>query len=141
LVKGDCLEEIITCSFIDFSSLECNHIHKINQILGIEATRNIILTEIEKTFSSNGIFTDLRHLTLLADVITNQGELIGITRHGLPKMKSNALALASFEKTVENLFLASSKSTKDYLDGVSENIITGNKVPIGTGLITLTNKL
>ena len=109
--------------------------------MGIEATRNIILTEIEKTFSSNGIFTDLRHLTLLADVITNQGELIGITRHGLPKMKSNALALASFEKTVENLFLASSKSTKDYLDGVSENIITGNKVPIGTGLITLTNKL
>ena len=97
------------------------------------------MEKIEKTFSSNGIFTDLRHLTLLADMITHQGELMGITRHGLPKMKSNTLALASFEKTVENLFLAASNSCRDFIIGVSENIILGKEVPVGTGLVTLRN--
>lgn len=126
-------------SFVDFSSVQCNHINKVNQILGIEATQNVIIKEIEKTFFSNGIFTDLRHLTLLADVITHQGELMGVTRHGLPKMKSNTLALASFEKTVENLFSSASNSSRDFLVGVSENVILGKEPPIGTGLVTLRN--
>jgi DNA-directed RNA polymerase III subunit RPC1 len=138
-INGEEMEKIINLPFVDFPSIQCNHIHKINQILGIEATQNVIIREIEKTFSSNGIFTDLRHLTLLADVITHQGELMGITRHGLPKMKSNTLALASFEKTVENLFLAASNSCRDFIIGVSENIILGKEVPVGTGLVTLRN--
>jgi len=75
----------------------------------------------------------------LADVITHQGELVGITRYGLPKMKSSTLALASFEKTVENLFSAASNSSRDGVIGVSENIILGKEPPIGTGLITLRN--
>ena len=125
--------------FIDFISTQSNNFHKINLILGIEAARYIIIKEIEKTFLSNGIFTDIRHLILLADVITNQGELIGITRHGLPRMKSNTLALASFEKTVDNLFSAASISSRDLLTGTSENIILGKESPVGTGLVTLRN--
>ena len=138
-ITGGELSEIINLSFIDFSSIQSNDINKIYQVLGIEAARNIIITEIEKTFASNSIFTDLRHLTLLADVITHQGELVGITRYGLPKMKSSTLALASFEKTVENLFSAASNSSRDGVIGVSENIILGKEPPIGTGLITLRN--
>jgi len=131
----------MTMPFLDSGSIYCNHIHKINKVLGIEATRIVIIKEIEKTFYSNNIFTDLRHLTLLSDVITHQGELVGITRHGLPKIKSNTLALASFEKTVENLFLAASYYSRDLLLGVSENIILGKEAPIGTGMVTLRNFL
>lgn len=138
-INGEELDKIMKLSFVDFSSVQCNHINKVNQILGIEATQNVIIKEIEKTFFSNGIFTDLRHLTLLADVITHQGELMGVTRHGLPKMKSNTLALASFEKTVENLFSSASNSSRDFLVGVSENVILGKEPPIGTGLVTLRN--
>jgi len=138
-INGGDLSKIVNLSYIDFSSILCNDINKIYQVLGIEATRNIIINEIEKTFASNTIFTDLRHLTLLADVITHQGELMGITRYGLPKMKSSTLALASFEKTVENLFTAASNSSRDVVMGVSENIILGKEPPVGTGLVTLRN--
>jgi len=141
LISGEDFEGIITMPFLDSSTVYCNCIHKINQVLGIEATRVVIIKEIEKTFCSNNIFTDLRHLTILSDVITHQGELIGITRHGLPKIKSNTLALASFEKTVENLFLAASYYSRDLLLGVSENIILGKDSPVGTGIITLRNFL
>ena len=139
LVDGENLEEISTLHFIEFSSVYSNNIRIINQLLGIEAARTVIISEIEKTFSSNGIFTDLRHLTLLSDVITHQGELIGITRHGLPKTKSNTLALASFEKTIENLFLSATSSTRDLFAGISENLIVGKEPPVGTGLVTLLN--
>ena len=139
LVDGENLEEISTLHFIEFSSVYSNNIRIINQLLGIEAARTVIISEIEKTFSSNGIFIDLRHLTLLSDVITHQGELIGITRHGLPKTKSNTLALASFEKTIENLFLSATSSTRDLFAGISENLIVGKEPPVGTGLVTLLN--
>ena len=47
----------------------------------------------------------------------------------------------SFEKTVENLFLAASYYSRDLLLGVSENIILGKDSPVGTGIITLRNFL
>lgn len=47
---------------------------------------------------------DKRHLTLVADLMTCRGEVLGITRHGLAKMKESVLMLASFEKTADHLF-------------------------------------
>ena len=38
---------------------------------------------------------DKRHIMLLADLMTYRGEVLGITRHGLAKMKESVLMLAS----------------------------------------------
>ena len=45
--------------------------------------------------------------------------------------------LASFERTVDFLFNAAIYSKKDTIDGVSECIIMGTPMPIGTGLFKL----
>ena len=50
---------------------------------------------------------DARHTMLLADLMTYRGEVLGITRYGLAKMKESVLMLASFEKTAEHLFQVS----------------------------------
>ena len=47
---------------------------------------------------------DTRHLLLLADVMTFRGEVLGITRFGVAKMRESVLMLASFEKTTDHLF-------------------------------------
>lgn len=47
---------------------------------------------------SYGIGIDPRHLQLLADTMTYRGEVLGITRFGIAKMKDSVLMLASFEK-------------------------------------------
>lgn len=45
--------------------------------------------------------------------------------------------LASFEKTAEILFDAAFFGTKDYFLGVTEKIIIGQNIKIGTGLFDI----
>jgi len=54
------------------NGLKCvsNHIMEMNEVLGIEAGRQTIITEIRQVVSSYGISLDPRHLTLLADLMT-----------------------------------------------------------------------
>jgi DNA-directed RNA polymerase III subunit RPC1 len=53
--------------------------------------------------SEHGIELDRRHVMLLADLMTYRGEVLGITRNGLAKMKESVLLLASFERTIDHL--------------------------------------
>ena len=65
--------------------------------------------------------------------MTFKGKVLGINRHGIHKMKNSSLMLASFEKTTDHLYDAAVNSKKDDITGVSECIITGNLVSLGTG--------
>ena len=64
-----------------------------------------------------------------------QGEVLGITRFGMAKMKDSVLMLASFEKTAEHLFNASFNGREDQIQGVSECIIMGIPMQLGTGIL------
>jgi DNA-directed RNA polymerase III subunit RPC1 len=44
---------------------------------------------------SHGIDVDRRHVDLISDLMTSRGEILGVTRHGLAKMKESVLMLAS----------------------------------------------
>ena len=66
-----------------------------------------------------------------------QGEVLGITRFGIAKMKNSVLMLASFEKTTDHLFDAALHGRVDEITGVSESIIMGMPMPTGTGLFQL----
>ncbi len=59
--------------------------------------------------------------------------MLGITRFGIAKMKASVLMLASFEKTNDHLFEAAVHGRQDVIEGVSECIIMGVPVPLGTG--------
>ncbi|KAH0537810.1 hypothetical protein KQX54_000873 [Cotesia glomerata] len=48
---------------------------------------------------NHGMSIDRRHSMLVADLMTSYGEVNGITRQGLAKMKESVLNLASFEST------------------------------------------
>jgi DNA-directed RNA polymerase III subunit RPC1 len=82
---------------------------------------------------SHGMQIDIRHIQLLSDVMTFKGKVLGINRHGVHKMKNSTLMLASFEQTTDHLYDAAVHCKKDDITGVSECIITGNLVSLGTG--------
>ena len=84
---------------------------------------------------------DPRHMQLLGDVMTYKGEVLGITRFGLAKMRDSVLQLASFEKTTDHLFDAAFHMKKDAVEGVSECIILGQSMSIGTGSFQVVRKL
>lgn len=50
-------------------------------------------------------------------------------------MKESVLMLASFEKTADHLFNASVNGRDDKIEGVSECIIMGIPMQIGTGIL------
>ena len=114
-----------------------NHVMEVERILGIEAARSTIISEIRYVMTSYGMSIDNRHTMLLADCMTYKGEVLGITRFGIAKMKDSVLMLASFEKTTDHLFDAALHGRVDQVEGVSECIIMGIPMPTGTGLFKL----
>ncbi|KAI9024018.1 hypothetical protein DFJ74DRAFT_705759 [Hyaloraphidium curvatum] len=134
LVEGYGLREVMNMEGVEGERTTSNHILEVNKVLGIEAARATIINEIQYTMGKHGMTIDPRHVMLLGDLMTYRGEVLGITRFGIAKMKDSVLMLASFEKTTDHLFEAAFYGKKDRIDGVSECIIMGVPMMIGTGL-------
>jgi DNA-directed RNA polymerase III subunit RPC1 len=140
LVEGYGLAEVMGAPGIDGRRTNTNHVIEVEQTLGVEAARAQISSEISYIMNAYGIGIDIRHLLLLSDVMTFKGEVLGITRFGVSKMRESVLMLASFEKTTDHLFDAAAHGKQDAIVGVSECIIMGIPIPLGTGLFKLLKK-
>src|SRR3970282_645998 len=77
---------------------------------------------------------------LVSDMMTNDGDVKAIGRHGISGRKSSVLARAAFEITAHHLLRAAITGEVDYLDGVAENVIVGPPVTLGTGAVNLVYK-
>ncbi|KAI4470240.1 dna-directed rna polymerase [Holotrichia oblita] len=139
-VEGDNLREVMATYGVNGIRTASNNIMEVFHTLGIEAARQTIMTEIKMVMENHGMSVDYRHMMLLAAQMTHTGEVLGITRQGLAKMKQSVLNLASFEKTADHLFDAAYHGQTDKINGVSENIIMGMPAPIGTGIFKLLHK-
>ncbi|KAG7836952.1 hypothetical protein KL943_000991 [Ogataea angusta] len=137
LVEGYGLKAVMATDGVVAHRTKTNHVLEIFDVLGIEAARASIISEIDYTMGSHGMAVDPRHIQLLGDVMTYKGEVLGITRFGLAKMRDSVLQLASFEKTTDHLFDAAFYMKKDLVEGVSERIILGQTMNIGTGAFKL----
>ena len=74
------------------------------------------------------------------DFFMISGGIKSIGRHGLSGEKVGVLGRAAFEETVKHLIAAGSTAAEELLVGVTENIIVGQTVPVGTGKIKLIMK-
>jgi DNA-directed RNA polymerase subunit A" len=135
--EGSNLKEVLEIEGVDPYRTSTNDIHAIARELGIEAARNMIIQEAHSTLLEQGLNVDLRHIMLVADVMTADGTVRAIGRHGVSGEKSSVLSRAAFEITVNHLLLASQRGESDTLDGVAENIIVGQPVNLGTGAVEL----
>ncbi|KAK9891975.1 hypothetical protein WA026_017458 [Henosepilachna vigintioctopunctata] len=136
-VEGDNLREVMATYGVNGLRTVSNNVIEVYNTLGIEAARETIMSEITMVMENHGMSVDYRHIMLLAAQMTHTGEVLGITRHGLSKMKQSVINLASFEKTADHLFDAAYYGQTDKINGVSENIIMGMPAPIGTGIFKL----
>ncbi|KAJ3810847.1 hypothetical protein F5876DRAFT_40963 [Lentinula aff. lateritia] len=126
LVEGYGLQKCMITEGVIGEHTSSNHVIEVAQVLGIEAARRTIINEIQYTMKSHDMNIDPRHVMLLGDVMSYKGEVLGITRFGVAKMKDSVLMLASFEKTTDHLFDAAAFGKNDSISGVSESIIMGN---------------
>ncbi|AXG11649.1 DNA-directed RNA polymerase subunit A'' [Haloplanus rubicundus] len=136
--EGSAFGDVIEIEGVDASRTTCNNIHEIYRNLGVEAAREAIINETMDTLEEQGLDdVNVRHLMLVADIMTNRGTIESIGRHGISGSKESVLARAAFEVTVNHLLDAAIHGERDRLDGVIENVIVGKPVAIGTGDVDL----
>jgi DNA-directed RNA polymerase subunit A'' len=134
---GSNLSKVLEVRGVDTSRTTTNNVHEIAKTLGVEASRNALVNEAKGVLEEQGLDVDTRHVMLVADMMTSTGEVQQIGRHGISGKKSSVLARAAFEITVPNIVEAAVKGESDPLAGVTENVIVGQSIPIGTGLVEL----
>ncbi|MAL52167.1 MAG: DNA-directed RNA polymerase subunit A'' [Euryarchaeota archaeon] len=134
---GSNLARINEIEAIDRSRTYTNNIIEIYDQLGIEAARQAIVDELKETLDGARLEVDDRHLLIVADVMTSEGEVRAIGRHGVSGTKHSILARAAFEVTVNHLLKAGIIGERDHLTGVAENIIVGQPIALGTGSVEL----
>lgn len=138
--EGSNLEKVLDIDGIDPYRTTTNDIRAVGRVLGVEAARNMIIQEAHNTLSEQGLNVDKRHIMLVADVMTSDGKIKAIGRHGVSGEKTSVLSRAAFEITVNHLLHASRRGESDLLEGVAENIIVGQPVNLGTGAVELAMK-
>lgn len=128
---------MLTTEGVDTQRSYSNHITEVEECLGIEAARQSIINQITDTMKEHGVNVNPRHINLLSEVMCCKGRIIGFTRNGVDKMKDSTIMLASFEKTTDFLFDAATQGKHDRMRGVSEKIIMGQPITVGTGMFDL----
>ena len=134
MTLGTNLKNIIKLKEVNANRTISNDLYETAEVFGIEVARKLIIDEINKVIDTQGLDINIRHLLLVADAMTNTGEIKGITRMGIIAQKSSILARATFETPIKQFVNATIKGSKDNLTSVIENIILNQPVPIGTGL-------
>jgi len=137
---GTALRKTLKMAEVDSTRTTSNHLFEIKRVLGVEALRRKIIDETNATLEKQGIGIDNRHVMLLSDMMTKEGELNGTTRYGIVGNKDSMLARSVFEETKKHLREGTLRGEQDPLEGVVENIVTGQPVPVGTGSVDLTPK-
>jgi DNA-directed RNA polymerase II subunit RPB1 len=122
--------EVMNHPAVDPTRLYTTNVHDLLDILGIEAARGILLSEIDSLFADAGV--NYRHLGLLIDSMTRNGRLMSVDRYGINKNNIGPLAKASFEETEKILLRAALFGELDPVTGVSAKIMTGQPIRGGT---------
>ena len=138
--EGSALKKVMQIEGVDYRRTTTNNIHEIAEVLGIEAARNAIIEEMMSTLEEQGLNVDVRHIMLVADMMTVDGEIKQIGRHGVAGEKASVLSRAAFEVTVNHLLDAAMYGYVDELRGVTENVIVGQPIRLGTGDVELVAK-
>lgn len=137
---GTNLKDVLKLEYVDPSRTYSNDLYETQDILGIEATRKLIIDETMEVLNSQGLNIDVRHIMLVADTMTMGGEIQGINRTGIVREKASVLARASFETPFKHIINASLVGETDNLNSVVENVMINQPVPLGTGTARLMTK-
>jgi DNA-directed RNA polymerase subunit A" len=135
--EGSVLKEVLAIDGVDTTRTKTNNVNEIFEVMGIEAARQALINEATDTLKEQGLNVDVRHIMLVSDIMTVDGDVKPIGRHGISGEKASVLARAAFEVTVNHLLDSGMRGDVDELRGVTENVIVGQPIRLGTGNVKL----
>lgn len=131
--KGCNLYDIRYLNNVDINKTICNDVVAMYETFGIEAARAVLLREIFNAYDRAGSGVNYQHIAVLIDMMTFNGTLTSVDRHGMSKTDTGPLSRASFEKTVDILLTSAVFAESDNMSGVSSRIMAGLVIKGGTG--------
>ncbi|MBI5377489.1 MAG: DNA-directed RNA polymerase subunit A' [Thaumarchaeota archaeon] len=139
--SGSNISKVFEIEGIDKRNIRTNNVFEIGNTLGIEAARNALINELSTTLEDQGLEVDVRYIMLVSDLMCSRGYMQQIGRHGIAGTKTSVLARAAFEITVPTIAEAALAGEIEQLKGVTENVIVGANIPVGTGTVDLYMKV
>ena len=134
---GSNISKVLEVGGVDKRRIRTNNVFDIAGTLGIEAARSALINELKNTLEDQGLEVDNRYIMLVADLMCSRGYLQQIGRHGIAGTKDSVLARAAFEITVPTIAHAALGGEVEQLKGITENVIVGSNIPIGSGTVDL----
>ncbi|CAI9105275.1 OLC1v1004165C3 [Oldenlandia corymbosa var. corymbosa] len=122
---------------LDVTRVYSNSVHAMLTTYGVEAARATIIREVKNVFGNYGVQVDSRHLSLIADYMTQTGGYRPMSRHGCVTDTLSPLSKMSFETASKFLVEAASFGMSDDLETPSARICLGLPVKMGTGCFDL----
>ena len=86
--------------------------------------------------SSGGNYINYSHIKLVIDLMTRTGKLLSFNRHGVSKL-SSLMERVSFETSIPVISNSTFYGEKDDMQSPISNLITGQKLRCGTGLVDI----
>lgn len=114
-----------------------NNVNEIADVLGLEAAIFMLFQELRHIFVTEGTNIDERHYLTLVNIMSFRGYLVPLRRHGLNALDTGPLCKATFEKTMDTFKEGCLFRIKDRLQGPSESVLFTQRIPLGTGMVTL----
>lgn len=126
------MEEQGLAESLDFYKSQTNDIYSMYKTFGVEAARDLIISEVSAVFSAYGINIDIRHLYLVADYMTRDGTFKSFSRHSFT-MDDCFIQKMSFESCFANLKNAVNFNQSESVESPSACLLTGKVLRSGTG--------
>lgn len=134
---GSNFRQLLGMDMIDMTRLQSNNVWDIYENLGIEASRQFLIDELESIMEGINIC----HVKLLVEKMTYSGTISSISRYTLRKDESGPLSKASFEESVEHMIKSGFAGDVEKTRGVSASIMLGKRAIMGTGFMDLKNNI
>ncbi len=136
-VRGGNFKKILSIEGVDTTKTKTTNIEETGDVLGIEAARTALVSEVMNTLSQQGVYVDPRYIGLVGDLMCLNGKVESIGRYGIMKHKNSVLARLNFEETIKILFNAAVLNKKDNLNTLMSNLMIGQVSSTGTGTVKL----
>jgi len=128
------LLDILALDYIDSKRTISNDIKEVFDVLGLEASRQMIHDEFVDVMEFSGVSINYHHLSLLCDRMTLTKNMVSIFRSGILNDDIGPISKSTFEVHTEVLLNASRHGEFDDMRGVSANVMLGQVGPYGTGM-------
>jgi len=134
VTKGSNFQKLASLPFIDFKTLLSNDMWEIYHNLGVEAAREFLIEEFTNVISSDGTYINARHIMLIADIMTNLGSILSVSRYGMKREITGPIAKVAFEESLDNFMKAGAFGEIETTKGCSASVMIGKTSKLGAGL-------